>query len=136
MGLLPGTRLGSYEVIAPLGAGGMGEVYRVRDSRLERVVALKSPVRGDVAGAGTAGAVSPRSAAPRVAESPAYRRESTALEEAEGRLAIAMELVEGDGPRRAARTRSDRHRRDRRRSRDRSPKASRPHTSAGSCIAI
>jgi hypothetical protein len=41
MALPPGTRLGSYEVIAPLGAGGMGEVYRARDIRLNRVVALK-----------------------------------------------------------------------------------------------
>src|SRR5262245_4431377 len=37
----PGTRLGPYEVVAPLGAGGMGEVYRARDTRLERAVALK-----------------------------------------------------------------------------------------------
>ncbi|HLN92818.1 MAG TPA: serine/threonine-protein kinase [Thermoanaerobaculia bacterium] len=41
MSLSPGFRLGPYEIIAPLGAGGMGEVYRARDSRLERDVAIK-----------------------------------------------------------------------------------------------
>jgi formylglycine-generating enzyme required for sulfatase activity len=39
--LTSGTRLGSYEVLAPLGAGGMGEVYRARDTRLKRDVAIK-----------------------------------------------------------------------------------------------
>ena len=37
----PGSRLGPYEVVAPIGAGGMGEVYRARDTRLGRDVAIK-----------------------------------------------------------------------------------------------
>src|SRR5262245_32468147 len=41
MGLLTGTRLGPYEVVAPLGVGGMGEVYRARDTKLGRDVAIK-----------------------------------------------------------------------------------------------
>src|SRR5687767_1520142 len=41
MALNPGTRLGPYEILAALGAGGMGEVYRGRDTRLERTVAIK-----------------------------------------------------------------------------------------------
>jgi hypothetical protein len=41
MPLAPGARLGAYEVLAPLGAGGMGEVYRARDTRLRREVAVK-----------------------------------------------------------------------------------------------
>ena len=41
MELAPGARLGPYEIVAPIGAGGMGEVYRARDSRLGRDVAIK-----------------------------------------------------------------------------------------------
>jgi eukaryotic-like serine/threonine-protein kinase len=41
MGLQPGTKLGPYEIVAAIGAGGMGEVYRAKDSRLGRDVAIK-----------------------------------------------------------------------------------------------
>ena len=41
MALSAGDKLGPYEVVAPLGAGGMGEVYKARDTRLDRTVAIK-----------------------------------------------------------------------------------------------
>jgi eukaryotic-like serine/threonine-protein kinase len=50
MALPSGTKLGHYEIVAPLGAGGMGEVYRARDNKLDRAVAIKvltAQVSGD-----------------------------------------------------------------------------------------
>ena len=41
MTILPGRRLGPYEILSAIGAGGMGEVYKARDTRLDRIVAIK-----------------------------------------------------------------------------------------------
>ncbi len=42
MPLHPGTTLGPYEILSPIGAGGMGEVYKARDTRLDRTVAINT----------------------------------------------------------------------------------------------
>lgn len=52
MPLTSGAKLGPYEILSPIGAGGMGEVYRARDSKLNREVALKvlpAPMANDAA---------------------------------------------------------------------------------------
>src|SRR5262245_8407279 len=94
MPLQSGARIGPYEILSPLGIGGMGEVYRARDTNLKRQVAIKvlpSEVTGD---------------AERLAR---FQREAEALaalnhpniaqifglEKSDGTFALVMELVEG-----------------------------------------
>ncbi|HEV2424846.1 MAG TPA: protein kinase [Terriglobia bacterium] len=93
--LTPGARVGSYQVLSPLGAGGMGEVYRARDTKLAREVALK---------------VLPAAVAQDAERVARFRREAQllaslnhpniahihGLEESHGTLALVMELVEGE----------------------------------------
>ena len=95
MPLTSGTHLGPYEIVAPLGAGGMGEVYRARDTRLGRDVALK---------------VLPESVAADPERLARFEREARtvavlnhpnivtihSIEEADGVRFLTMELVEGD----------------------------------------
>jgi serine/threonine protein kinase len=51
MSLTPGTRLGPYEILVAIGAGGMGDVYRAKDTRLDRDVAVKILPAGSVGNA-------------------------------------------------------------------------------------
>src|SRR3972149_4245295 len=94
MGLNPNARLGPYEIVAPLGAGGMGEVYRAKDTRLDREGAIKGlpdPFARD-----------PERVArfPREAKLPPSRNHPQVaaihgFEEVEGKRLLVMELVEG-----------------------------------------
>jgi len=95
MTLSPGTRLGPYEIASPLGAGGMGEVFRARDTKLNRDVAIK---------------VLPSAFAQDAERVARFRREAQVLaslnhpniaaihglEECDGVVALALELVEGE----------------------------------------
>ena len=129
MPLHPGVEIGPYTIIERLGAGGMGEVYRARDSKLKREVALK---------------VLPADLANDRERLARFQREAEVLASLnhphiahvygiEGN-ALVMELVEGEICRDASR--ADRFRlMTRCRSPSRSPKRSRPRTMRGSFIA-
>ena len=94
MSLSPGTRLGPYEIVAPLGAGGMGEVYRAKDAKLGREVAVK---------------VLPETVASDPGRRQRFEQEARSasalnhpniltiydIDASDGRTYIAMELVEG-----------------------------------------
>jgi Tol biopolymer transport system component len=92
--LARGTTLGSYEILAPLGAGGMGEVYRARDTRLHRDVALKL-LPGAFASDTQRLARFEREAQLLAALNHPGIAAIYGLEESDGQRAIVMELVEG-----------------------------------------
>ena len=95
MALFPGARFGTYEILAPLGRGGMGEVHRARDTKLRREVAIK---------------VLPVFLAKDPDRLQRFEREAQVLaslnhthiaaiygvEESEGTVGLILELVEGD----------------------------------------
>jgi len=92
--LPPGRRIGAYEILEPLGAGGMGTVYRARDTRLGRLVALKV-VSADYAGNAAATGRLEREA--RLASSLNHPSIVSVFDvgEVDGRPFIVMELVDG-----------------------------------------
>ncbi len=95
MSLSGGTRLGSYEILSALGAGGMGEVYRARDTRLDRDVAIKIL---PAAFAADAERVARFQREARVLASLNHPHIAAiyGLEDADGVKALVMELVEGE----------------------------------------
>ena len=94
MSLIPGTRLGPYEVIAQLGVGGMGEVYRATDTNLKRQVAIKV-LPASVAGDADRLARFQREAEVLAALNHPNIAQIHGLEKSNGTTALVMELVEG-----------------------------------------
>ena len=95
MALIPGTRLGAYEIVSALGAGGMGEVYRASDTRLKRQVAIKV-LPGSFVDDPERLARFQREAELLAAVNHPHIAAVYGLEETDGIKALVMELVEGD----------------------------------------
>ena len=99
MPLSPGASVGPYRVVAPLGSGGMGEVYRARDTKLDRDVALKILPESFASDPDRADALRARGEDARRAESSAHRaglRHRTGNRRPGVGRAIVMELVDGE----------------------------------------
>ena len=96
MKVQPGARLGPYEILAPLGAGGMGEVYRARDSRLGREVALKF-LPADLADDPERHVRFEHEAKVLASLNHPNIAVLYGLEHVDGQHALVMELVEGEG---------------------------------------
>ena len=95
LSLLPGSRLGPYEIVSPLGAGGMGEVYRARDARLKRDVAVKV-LPADVAGNPERLGRFERESHMLASLNHPHIAAIYGVEESGGTPALVMELVEGE----------------------------------------
>src|SRR6266540_1143735 len=94
MSLTAGIRLGPYEILAPLGAGGMGEVYRARDAKLGREIAVKVLPAGVSADAGRRQRFEQEARSASALNHPGIVTIYD-IGSADGVIYIAMELVEG-----------------------------------------
>ena len=135
MSLAAGTKLGPYEILAPIGAGGMGEVYRARDPRLKRDVAIKVlPASLSHRSPTGCAASSRRRGRPAVLNHPNI----TAVYDFgthDGAPYIVTELLEGETLREPSRAGGDARRARHSTTRSRSRGGSPPRTRRGSCIA-
>jgi serine/threonine protein kinase len=94
MPLAPGARCGAYEIVGPLGAGGMGEVYRARDSKLGRQVAIKVLGADALASPGAVRRLQQEARAASALNHPGIVTIHD-IDELDGQFFIVMELVEG-----------------------------------------